>query len=81
MTKRHALTIAAIVIVGSVVAIKSFMLATSMAATPQSATSRTRTVATSQPATMAIVPAPAIDPTAEVFIGTGDGSVGSWVRP
>ncbi len=32
-------------------------------------------------AAMTIVPAPVIDPDAEVFIGTGDGSNGSWVRP
>ena len=30
---------------------------------------------------MAIVPAPVIDSTAEVFVGTGDGSGGAWVKP
>jgi hypothetical protein len=29
---------------------------------------------------MAIVPAPVIDTHAEVFIGTGDGSGGTWVK-
>jgi hypothetical protein len=38
-------------------------------------------VAVPRTATMRIVPAPVIDPDAEVFIGTGDGSNGSWVRP
>lgn len=32
-------------------------------------------------APMAIVPAPVVDPSGEVFIGTGDGSNGSWSRP
>jgi hypothetical protein len=32
------------------------------------------------PATTAIVPAPVIDPRAEMFVGTGDGSAGTWVR-
>jgi hypothetical protein len=30
---------------------------------------------------MAIVPAPVIDTTATVFIGTGDASGGGWVKP
>ena len=30
---------------------------------------------------MKIVPAPVIDPHAEVFVGTGDGSGGAWVKP
>jgi hypothetical protein len=30
---------------------------------------------------MKIVPSPVIDPRAEVFVGTGDGSGGAWVRP
>jgi len=33
------------------------------------------------PPTMKIVPAQAIDPNAEVFVGTGDGSGGGWVKP
>ena len=28
-----------------------------------------------------VAPAPVIDPSAEVFVGTGDGSNGSWIRP
>jgi len=31
-------------------------------------------------ATMAIVPAPVIDHNTQRFVGTGDGSAGSWVR-
>jgi hypothetical protein len=34
-----------------------------------------------RPTTMRIAPAPVIDSGAEIFIGTGDGSNGSWVRP
>ena len=37
--------------------------------------------ATAAPAMMAIVPAAVVDPTGEVFIGTGDGSGGGWVKP
>ena len=37
--------------------------------------------ATVQPALMKIVAAPVIDSHSELFIGTGDGSNGSWVRP
>jgi hypothetical protein len=33
------------------------------------------------PLTMKIVPAPVIDRSAEVFIGAGDGSAGSWSWP
>jgi hypothetical protein len=33
------------------------------------------------PAALPIVPAPAIDPGAARFIGTGDGSNGAWSRP
>jgi len=32
-------------------------------------------------ATMMIAPAPVIEPGDEMFIGTGDGSNGFWVRP
>jgi hypothetical protein len=34
-----------------------------------------------EPAMMKIVPAEVLDPSSLVFIGTGDGSNGSWVRP
>jgi hypothetical protein len=30
---------------------------------------------------MPIVPAPVIDPNPSFFVGTGDGSNGSWTRP
>jgi len=45
------------------------------------AAERQPTAATVQPALMEIVAAPVIDPNSELFIGTGDGSNGSWVRP
>ena len=74
MTKRQLITMATILtLLGSLVAIKSFIPATSAAA-PQAA-------ARSDPATMKIVPAPVVDPKSEIFIGTGDRSAGSWVRP
>ena len=34
-----------------------------------------------RPTTMRIAPAPVTDSDAEIFIGTGDGSNGSWTRP
>jgi len=75
MSKRHRLTTATIVIVlGLVVAME--------AAGRQGATTPGHTTAaTARPATMDIVPAPVIDPKAELFIGTGDVTEGSWVRP
>jgi hypothetical protein len=42
--------------------------------------SRGTTVAVPPAATMMIAPAPVIDPGDEMFIGTGDGSNGFWVR-
>jgi hypothetical protein len=36
---------------------------------------------TVQPALMEIVAAPVINSNGELFIGTGDGSNGSWIRP
>jgi hypothetical protein len=38
-------------------------------------------VAIAPAATMEIAPAPVIDARASFFIGTGDGSNGSWTRP
>ena len=34
-----------------------------------------------QPATKPIVPAMPLDPDSAAFIGTGDGSAGSWTKP
>ena len=45
------------------------------------AAARQSKAATVQPALMEIVAAPVIDSNAELFIGTGDGSNGSWIRP
>src|SRR5262245_10998408 len=42
---------------------------------------RDAAMAVPRTATMAIAPAPIIDPGAEMFIGTGDGSNGFWFRP
>jgi hypothetical protein len=81
MTKRNLLTMTTILtVLGLVVTIKPFIPATSVAM-PQAATIPARPIAMSQPATMEIVPAPVIDPKAAVFIGTGDRSAGSWIKP
>lgn len=45
------------------------------------AAARQSKAATVQPALMKFVAAPVIDSNSELFIGTGDGSNGSWVRP
>jgi hypothetical protein len=45
------------------------------------AAARQSNAATVQPAMVKIVAAPVIDSNSELFIGTGDGSNGSWVRP
>jgi hypothetical protein len=37
--------------------------------------------ARAEPAMMKIVPANVLDPSSSVFMGTGDGSNGSWARP
>jgi len=77
-----ALLAAAAVLIGSGVAI-----AMKWSAFPsETARLHATVVAAGQPAspavsTMKIVPAPAIDPHAEVFLGTGDGSGGGWIRP
>jgi hypothetical protein len=42
---------------------------------------RGATAAVPLAATMMIAPAPVIEPGDEMFIGTGDGSNGFWVRP
>jgi hypothetical protein len=45
------------------------------------AAARQSKAVTVQPALMEIVAAPVIDANGELFIGTGDESNGSWVRP
>jgi hypothetical protein len=45
------------------------------------AAARQSKAATVQPALMEIAAAPVIDSNGELFIGTGDGSNGSWIRP
>jgi len=45
------------------------------------AASRSATATVPLAATMMIAPAPVIEPGDEMFIGTGDGSNGFWVRP
>ncbi len=72
-------TVTILTVLSAVVTIKAFSFATTSAA-PKPVTMSARTSA-SAPTTMAIVPASAIDPSTSLFIGTGDGSNGSWVRP
>jgi len=77
MRKAALLTAAAILIASGVAA------AMKWSEPPAEAPARHATAPAGTPAssTMKIVPAAAIDPTAEVFVGTGDGSGGAWVKP
>jgi hypothetical protein len=83
MRKGNLLTMALVLsVLLAGVAIKSFGRASSSAATQQSIAATTQPGATdARLPTMEIVPAPVIDPSAEFFIGTGDGGAGSWIRP
>jgi hypothetical protein len=79
--KQRLLAMATILtVIGGVAPIDSLIPVTS-SDVPQEATISARPTTMSQQATLEIVPAPRIDPKAEVFIGTGDQSAGSWVRP
>ena len=71
------LAVGTLIVIGAALAIKSFPAALSSASSPQSSLARVD----ARVPTKEIVPAPAIDRNAERFIGTGDGSAGSWVRP
>jgi hypothetical protein len=76
--RKAALLTAAVILIASGVAV-----AMKWSEPPAEAPAlRTAVAVTSQPAapTMKIVPAPVIDPNAEVFVGTGDGN-GGWVKP
>jgi len=48
---------------------------------PLGPNSRAATIAVPRAATRMIAPAPLAEPGDEMFIGTGDGSNGFWVRP
>ena len=48
---------------------------------PLAPNSRGATIAVPRAATRMIAPAPLAEPGDEMFIGTGDGSNGFWVRP
>ncbi len=81
---KPALVVAAAVltVLGSVATTKSLMPSTSAAAMHDSLLATTRVASRVAPSEMiAIVPAPVIETNAQVFIGTGDGSGGAWVKP
>ena len=83
MKKVNSRTMALVLIVLLAgVAIKSFGHASSSAPTRHANAIPTRTDAgDARTPTMKIIPAPTIDVHAEFFVGTGDGSNGSWIRP
>jgi hypothetical protein len=86
MTKRTMLIATTVLIaLGTAAAIKVFTPAsTSLAASNTVASSRDAiirdAVARERAGTMAIIPSPVIDHDAQLFVGTGDGSNGGWVR-
>ena len=80
MTRPALLTAASILTaLSAMVAVKSFVPVATVMRAAGPAPAR---VAASAPAVemMAIVPAPVIDTTAAVFVGTGDASGGGWVQ-
>jgi len=83
MKKGNLLTMALVLIVLLAgVAIKSFGHASSSVSTGQANAIPTRADAADvRTPGMEIVPAPTIDVGAEFFVGAGDGSAGSWIRP
>jgi hypothetical protein len=81
MRKAALLTVAAILVASGVAVAMKRSEAPAEAPALHTALVVTGQPTTSAPAMMKIVPAPVIDPNAEVFVGTGDGSGGAWVRP
>ena len=74
-----SIAVAILAALGTLVAIKSFAPATSA---PTARHGAAAPVAYVMPTDMRpIVPSPVIDPHAQVFVGTGDGAAGAWVRP
>ena len=72
--------IAVLAAIGALVALKSFVPATSAALQHRAAatTAMTRALTADM---RPIVPSPVIDPNAAVFVGTGDGAGGGWIKP
>jgi hypothetical protein len=72
----------ALILLGAAITVRSFAMVVSSTSTRESIVAATSGPAADAPvATMKIAPAPVIDPGAERFVGTGDGSEGGWVRP
>jgi len=75
-------TMMALIILSTALTVKAFNPAATPATARQAITISNRMGnPIALPATMDIVPASVIDSSAAHFIGTGDGSVGSWSRP
>jgi hypothetical protein len=83
MRKGNLLTMALVLsVLLAGVAIKSFGHASSSAPTRHANAIPTRAdAAEARTPTMKIAPASAIHADAELFVGAGDGSAGSWIRP
>jgi hypothetical protein len=80
MKKSTVLTTAVILAVtGTLIAAKSFAPATSAAPTQYRALAPVASAITAD--MRPIVPSPVIDPNGAIFVGTGDGAGGAWVKP
>lgn len=83
MRTRHlAPVLMALIALVAVIAVKLFTTTISSIYARQAIAAPAHVPAADSPIpTMKIAPAPVIDPDAERFVGTGDGSAGAWVRP
>jgi hypothetical protein len=80
MKRSTFLTAATIVaVMGALVAVKSFAPASSAAPAQHRVAAPAASAMTAD--MRPIVPSPVIDPSGEVFVGTGDGAAGAWVKP
>lgn len=80
MGERITMTVAMLVIALGVAATIKASNPPAVAAVAQPIAASTGPVATQKTETMAINPSPVIDHNAPMFVGTGDGSNGDWIK-
>jgi hypothetical protein len=80
MGERITMTVAMLVIALGVAATIKASNPPAVAAVAQPIAASTSPVATQKTETMAINPSPVIDHDAPMFVGTGDGSNGDWIK-
>jgi len=75
------IAVAILTVLGAVAVAKQLMPSTSATAMNPNLAAPSRVASPVAPSeTMAIVPAPVIDTNAEIFVGTGDGGGGAWIK-